>query len=99
MEPGQTGRDGLTAPRLAEQGEEADQEDAATRRLLMEAETVRDQALSLEFVTQTTVQVQNHVCLELDLQLMGSSPALTFLFVIIVSALSPNHSFWLQLEP
>ena len=57
MEPGQTGRDGLTAPRLAEQGEEADQEDAATRRLLMEAETVRDLAMSLENATQTLVQV------------------------------------------
>ena len=58
METGETGRDGLTAPRLAEQGEEADQEDAATRRLLMEAETVRDLAMSLENAIKTLVQVK-----------------------------------------
>ena len=58
METGETGRDGLTAPRLAEQGEEADQEDAATLRLLMEAETVRDRAMSLENAIKTLVQVK-----------------------------------------
>ena len=57
METGETGRDGLTAPGLVEQGGEADQEDAATLRLLMEAETVRDQTMSLENATQTLVQV------------------------------------------
>ena len=41
METGETGPDGLTVPGLVEQGEEVDQEDAATLRLLMEAETVR----------------------------------------------------------
>ena len=41
METGETGRDGLTAPGLVEQGEEVDQEDAATQRLLMEAKNVR----------------------------------------------------------
>ena len=58
METGETGRDGLTAPRLAEQGGEADQEDAATRRLLMEAKTVRDRAMSLENAIKTLVQVK-----------------------------------------
>ena len=41
METGETGRDGLTAPGLVEQGGEVDQEDAATQRLLMEAKNVR----------------------------------------------------------
>ena len=57
METGETGRGGLTAPRLVEQGGEADQEDAATRRLLMEAENVRDQTMSRENATQILVQV------------------------------------------
>ena len=58
METGETGPDGLTAPGLVEQGGEADQEDAATQQLLMEAENVRDQTMSLENVTQTLVQVK-----------------------------------------
>ena len=58
METGETGRSGLTAPGLVEQGGEADQEDAATQQLLMEAENVRDQTMSLENVTQTLVQVK-----------------------------------------
>ena len=58
METGETGPGGLTAPGLVEQGGEADQEDAATQQLLMEAENVRDQTMSLENVTQTLVQVK-----------------------------------------
>ena len=57
METGETGRGGLTAPRLAEQGEETDQEDAPTLWLLMEAENVRDQTMSRENATQILVQV------------------------------------------
>ena len=58
METGETGPGGLTAPGLVEQGGEADQEDAATQQLLMEAENVRDRARSLENATQTLVQVK-----------------------------------------
>ena len=57
METGVTGLDGLTAQGLAEQGREAGLEDAATRQQLTEAKTARDEAMSLEFVTQTLVQV------------------------------------------
>ena len=57
MEIGVTGLAGLIAQGLAEQGRGAGQEDAATQRRLMGAETVQDQATSLESVTQTLVQV------------------------------------------
>ena len=57
MVTGDTGHNGLAAPRHVDQGQEADQESATTQLQLMEGATVRDQAMSLVFVTQILVQV------------------------------------------
>ena len=53
------GRDGLAAPRHVGLEKEAGQEIVITQLLPMEEDTVWDQALSLELVTQTLVQVKN----------------------------------------
>ena len=53
------GRDGLPAPRHVGLEKEAGQEIVTTQLLPMEEDTVWDQALSLELVTQTLVQVNN----------------------------------------
>ena len=57
MATGVAGRDGLAAPRHVDLEREAGQETVRTQLQLMEAETVRDQAQSLEPVTQILVQV------------------------------------------
>ena len=57
MVAGVAGGDGLAAPRHVDLAEEVEQESATTQLQLMEAETVRDQAQSLEPVTQILVQV------------------------------------------
>ena len=57
MVTGDTGHSGLAAPRHVDQGQEADQESVTNQLRLMVAETVRDQAMSLVFVTQILVQV------------------------------------------
>ena len=59
MVPGVVGRNGLAAQRHVDLEIEAGQETVKTQRQLMEAETVRDQAQSLELVTQILVQVSN----------------------------------------
>ena len=58
MGTGGTGINGLAAPRHVDQGQEAGQESVTTQLQLMVAETVRDQKLSLVFVTQIPVQLQ-----------------------------------------
>ena len=58
MGTGDTGHNGLAAPRHVDQGQEAGQESVTTQLQLMVAETVRDQKLSLVFVTQIPVQLQ-----------------------------------------
>ena len=58
MVTGDTGHHGLAAPRHVDQGQEAGQESVTTQLQLMVAETVRDQKLSLVFVTQIPVQLQ-----------------------------------------
>ena len=58
MVTGDTGHNGLAAPKPVDQGQEAGQESVTTKLQLMEAETVRDQKLSLVFVTQIPVQLQ-----------------------------------------
>ena len=57
MVTGEAGGDGLAAPRHVDLAEEVEQESATTQLQHMEAETVRDQAQSLELVTQILVQV------------------------------------------
>ena len=59
MVTGVAGRDGLPALRHVDLAEGAGQETVPTQLLLMEAETVRDQAQRLELVTQILVQVTN----------------------------------------
>ena len=59
MVTGVAGRDGLAAPRHVDLGQEEGQETVTTQLQLMEAADVGDQALSLELVTQTLVQVNN----------------------------------------
>ena len=56
MEIGVTGLAGLIAQGLAEQGRGAGQEDAATQRRLMEAETVLDQATILEIIPKSGLE-------------------------------------------
>ena len=63
MVTGGAGRDGLAALRHVDQAQVAGQENVTTQLLLMEAETVRDQAQSLELVTQIIVQVISNVFL------------------------------------
>ena len=62
MVTGVTGSSGLAAPRHVDLGQEAEKETVTTQLQLMVAETVKDQAMSLVFATQTLVQV-NHVLL------------------------------------
>ena len=62
MVTGVAGRNGLAALRHVDLETEAGQETVTTHDLLMEAETVRDQARRLKLVTQILVQVAN-VCL------------------------------------
>ena len=57
MVTGEAGRDGLAAPRHVGLEKEAGQETVTTQPQLMEAATVKDQALSLEPVTPIAVQV------------------------------------------
>ena len=57
MGTGETGHSGLAAPRHVDQGQEADQDTVTTQLRLMVAKTVKDQAMSLVFVTQNLVQV------------------------------------------
>ena len=57
MVTGVAGRDGLAAPRHVDLEVEAGQESVTTQLQLMEAETVREQAQSLNLVTQILVQV------------------------------------------
>ena len=59
MVTGVAGRDGQAAPRHVDLGQEEGQETVTTQLQLMEAAAVGDQALSLELVTQTLVQVKN----------------------------------------
>ena len=59
MATGVAGRDGLAAQRHVDLAEKADQETVTTQHQLMMAKTVRDQARSLELVTQIHVQVSN----------------------------------------
>ena len=56
------GGNGLAAQRHVDQAEEVEQDTATTQLQLMEAEPVGDQALNLDIVTPTAVQV-NSVCL------------------------------------
>ena len=58
MVTGVGGRDGPAAPRHVDLEKEADQETATTQLQLMEADTVEDQAQSLDIVTPTAVQVK-----------------------------------------
>ena len=58
MVTGETGKNGLAAPKPVDQGQEADQESVTTQLQLMEAETVRDQAMSQEVVTKMFVQLR-----------------------------------------
>ena len=55
MVTGGTGHNGLVALRHVDQEQEAGQESVTTQLQLMEVETVRDQAVSQEFVTQMLV--------------------------------------------
>ena len=55
MVTGDTGHNGLAAPRHVDQEQEADQGSVTTQLQLMEGVTVRDQAMSLVFVTQICV--------------------------------------------
>ena len=59
MENGETGKNGQNAQRHVDLGKEAGQGTVTTQLQLMEAETVRDPARSLKFVTQILVQVTN----------------------------------------
>ena len=59
METGVAGNNGLAAPRHVDLEKEKGQETVTTQLQLMEAETVRDQARSLELVTPILVQVSN----------------------------------------
>ena len=58
MVTGDTGHHGLAAPKPVDQGQEAGQESVTTKLQLMEAETVREEAVSQEFVTQMLVQMK-----------------------------------------
>ena len=51
MVTGVPGSNGLAAPRHVDLAGEAGKETATTRLQLMEAQTVRDQAMNLDFVT------------------------------------------------
>ena len=62
MVTGVAGSNGLVAPRHVGLEKEAGQETVTTQPQLMEETTVEEQALSLELVTQTLVQV-NLECL------------------------------------
>ena len=55
MVTGDTGHNGLAAQKPVDQVPEAEQESVATQLQLMEEETVKDQAVNQEFVTQTIV--------------------------------------------
>ena len=57
MVAGVFGVNGLVAPRLVEQGQEAEPENVTTQLQLMGENTVRDQIMSQMIVTQTLVQV------------------------------------------
>ena len=58
MGTGVTGHNGLAVPKPVDQDEEAEQESVTTKLQLMEAETVREEAVSQEFVTQMLVQMK-----------------------------------------
>ena len=62
MATGVIGSNGLAAPRHVDLGQEGEQDTVTNQLRLMVAETVKDQAMSLVFATQTLVQV-NHVLL------------------------------------
>ena len=65
MVTGDTGHNGLAAPKPVDQGQEAGQGSVTTQLQLMEAETVKNQAVGQKFVTQTTVQVKPFIkCLQ-----------------------------------
>ena len=55
MVTGDTGLNGLAAPKPVDQEQEAEQESVTTQLQLMGAKTVKDQAVSQEFVTQMLV--------------------------------------------
>ena len=55
MVTGDTGHHGLAAPKPVDQGQEAGQESVTTKLQLMEAETVRGQAVNQGFVIQVIV--------------------------------------------
>ena len=67
MENGEAGRIGQFAQRHVDLGKGAGQGTVTTQLQLMEAETVRDQAWSLELVTQILVQVSNVCLIPLDI--------------------------------
>ena len=60
MVTGDTGHSGLVAPRPVDQEQEEGQESVTSQLQLMEGETVRDQAMSLVYVTQILVPQVNH---------------------------------------
>ena len=60
MVPGVAGRNGLAAQRHVDLEIEAGQETVTTQRQLMEAETVWDQAMVLNFVPKNLVLQVNH---------------------------------------
>ena len=59
MATGVAGRNGLAVPRHVDLEIEAGQESVTTQLQLMEAETARDQAQSLDLVTPILVEVTN----------------------------------------
>ena len=64
---GDTGHNGLPAPRHVDLETEAGQETVTSQLQLMEEETVRGQARSLELVTQIPVQVTNNCLTPFDI--------------------------------
>ena len=58
MVTGDTGPNGLAAPKPVDQGQGAGQGSVTTQLQLMEAETVKNQAVRQKIVTQTIVQVK-----------------------------------------
>ena len=57
MVAGVFGVNGLVAPRLVEQGQEAEPENVTTQLQLMGEKTVRDQVMTQEIVTQPPAKV------------------------------------------
>ena len=91
MVTGVAGRDGLAAQRHVDLAEEVEQESATTQLQLMEAEPVGDQALNLDIVTPTAVQVNHHIIRIVSYhQQIGQCPCRAVLHPIILRNFGSN---------